>query len=94
MAQSNPQIIDAAWTVDLHQAAEAFDGLAVCGNLDPVSVFLQGDAERVRQGIFANAAAGGSRWISAGGCEIPEDTPVENIRAQGEALRELAGQAI
>ena len=94
MAQSGAQIIDADWMVDLHQAAEAFGGLAVCGNLDPVAVFLQGDTERVRQGIFANATAGGSRWISAGGCEIPEDTPAENIRAQGEALRELAGQVL
>ena len=94
MAQSGAQIIDADWMVDLHQAAEAFDGLAVCGNLDPVSIFLQGDTERVRQGIFANAAAGGPRWISAGGCEIPEDTPAENIHAQNEALRELAGQVL
>lgn len=91
MAQSGAQIIDADWMVDLHQAAEAFEGLAVCGNVDPVSVFLQGDVERVRKGIFANAAAGGSRWISAGGCEIPEETPAENIHAQREALRELAG---
>jgi uroporphyrinogen decarboxylase len=91
MAQSGAQIIDADWMVDLRQAAEAFVGLAVCGNLDPVSVFLQGDTDRVRQGIFANSAAGGSRWISAGGCEIPEDTPTENIHAQSEALRELAG---
>lgn len=91
MAQSGAQIIDADWMVDLRQAADTFEGLAVCGNLDPVAVFLQGDTERVRQGIFANAAAGGPRWISAGGCEIPEDTLAENIHSQNEALRELAG---
>jgi MtaA/CmuA family methyltransferase len=90
MAQSGAQIIDADWMVDLHQVAEAFVGLAVCGNLDPVSVFLQGDTDRVRQGILANSAAGGPRWISAGGCEIPEDTPAENLHAQSDALRELA----
>ncbi|MBK8420663.1 MAG: hypothetical protein IPL17_17925 [Anaerolineales bacterium] len=81
MAQCGAQIDDTDWMVDLHQAAEAFDGLAVCGNLDPVSVFLQGDANAYVR-VFANAAAGGSRWISARWLRNPEDTPAENIRPE------------
>jgi hypothetical protein len=50
------------------------EGLVICGNLDPVTVFLQGTPEDVYQGVIANAKAGGSRWISAGGCEIPDET--------------------
>jgi uroporphyrinogen decarboxylase len=93
MAHCGAQIVDLDWMVDLRKAAEALDGLAVCGNLDPVAVFLQGTPEQVRQGIFANAAAGGSRWISAAGCEIPDQTLSENLYAQNQALRDLAGRA-
>lgn len=93
MAQSGAQIVDVDWMVDLHRAASSLDGLAVCGNLDPVAVFLQGTPEQIRHGIFSNAAMGGPRWISAAGCEIPEATPAENIYAQRDALRELAGRA-
>jgi uroporphyrinogen decarboxylase len=90
MAISGAQIVDLDWMVDLRQAAEALDGLAVCGNLDPVSVFLLGTPEQVRQGIFENVAAGGPRWISAAGCEIPDRTPAANLHAQSQALRDLS----
>ena len=93
MAQSGAQIVDVDWMNDLQQAAEALDGLVVCGNLDPVTIFLQGKPEDVYQGVLANAKAGGSRWISAGGCEIPDDTPIENLKAQSQALRDLGARA-
>jgi MtaA/CmuA family methyltransferase len=102
MASSGAQIVDIDWMVDMHQAVAIFgaavpspagEGLVVCGNLDPVSIFLQGTPARVRAGVLANAAAGSPHWISAGGCEIPDNTPAENIHAQAAALRELAGQA-
>jgi MtaA/CmuA family methyltransferase len=94
MAQSGAQIVDIDWMVDLRQAATTLDGLAVCGNLDPVAVFLQGTPDQVREGVFANAAAGGPRWISAGGCEIPDQTPAENLYAQSRALRDLPSHGV
>lgn len=94
MAQSGAQIVDLDWMVNLKLATEKLDGLVVCGNLDPVAVFLQGTPEQVRAGIFANAAAASPRWISSGGCEIPAATPDENLHAQSLALRELAGQTL
>jgi MtaA/CmuA family methyltransferase len=90
MAHSGALIVDIDWMVNLHQAAEVLEGVLVCGNLDPVAVFLQGTPEQVRQGVFANAAAASPGWISAGGCEIPDQTPVENLKAQSQALQELA----
>ncbi len=90
---SGAQIVDIDWMVDLHQAAETLSGLVVCGNLDPVAVFLQGTPEQVRKGIFNNSQAAGKRWISAAGCEIPDKTPAENLHAQSMALRELAGNS-
>lgn len=93
MLHSGAQIVDVDWMNDLQQAAEALDGLVVCGNLDPVAIFLHGKPEDVYQGVLANAKTGGSRWISAGGCEIPDDTPIENLRAQSQALRDLGARA-
>jgi MtaA/CmuA family methyltransferase len=90
IAQSGAQIVDLDWMVDLGQAVRLLEGQVVCGNLDPVSIFLQGTPEQVRQGVLANAAAGGGRWISAGGCEIPDNAPPENLHAQTRALAELA----
>lgn len=100
MAQSGAEIFDLDWMVDLHQARETLCGnpaegdgpRVVCGNLDPVSVFLQGTQEQVREGILANARAAAPRWISGGGCEIPRMTPIENIKAQVETLKELGAR--
>jgi uroporphyrinogen decarboxylase len=91
IARSEAQIVDIDWMVDMRQAVETIPNMLICGNLDPVAVMLHGTPEQVRQGVLANAAAGGSRWISAAGCEIPDHTPPENLHAQRLALEELRG---
>lgn len=55
MAQSGAQIIDVDWMNDLQRATEEMEGLIVCGNLDHVTVFLQGTPEDVYQGVVDNA---------------------------------------
>lgn len=60
------------------------------GNLDPTVVLLQGTPELVRQKslqVIAAAAAGGGLILSSG-CEVPRDTPPENLRAMVRAVRE------
>ena len=63
------------------------------GNLDPTVVLLQGTPELVREkSLEAIAAAGtGGGLILSSGCEVPRDTPPENIRAMVAAAREAAG---
>jgi MtaA/CmuA family methyltransferase len=91
MARSGAEVVDLDWMVDLGRAAEAFgDGPAPCGNFDPVAVMLQGTPAEVAEAVRACAAAGGPRHLSAAGCEIPDGTPDANLRAQAQALRELA----
>jgi uroporphyrinogen decarboxylase len=85
MAASGAEIIDVDWMVDLQQAA-SITGCIVCGNLDPVAVFLQGTPRQVREGILANSRAAAPRWISMAGCEIPDKTPPGNLHAQSQAL--------
>jgi MtaA/CmuA family methyltransferase len=90
MVQSGADIIDLDWMVDMGQAAAIFgDRAAVCGNQDPVGVMLNGTPEAVRRITSACMAAGGSRAISAAGCEIPLGTPHANLQAQAAALAEL-----
>jgi uroporphyrinogen decarboxylase len=87
MAQSGADIIDLDWMVDIGKAAAVFgDGPVICGNFDPVAVMLQGTPDQVRQAVFQSLCLGGPRSISAAGCEIPDETPYENLLAQAEAL--------
>jgi MtaA/CmuA family methyltransferase len=90
MPSSGAGIIDIDWMVDLAAATEAFgDGAVVCGNFDPVAIMLQGTPAAVRDATFACLTSGGERCISAAGCEIPDATPHENLRAQAQALKEF-----
>ena len=92
MAQSGAAIIDIDWMVDIGRAAEAFGAIAVCGNVDPVAVMLDGTPEQVQEAVRANMAAGGARSFSMAGCEIPDGTPHANLHAQAAALREWGGR--
>lgn len=96
MARSGAQIIDLDWMVDFGKAALLLpspsgrrvgdEGISLCGNFDPVQVMLRGTAEEVYQATLHCLSAGGPTCISAAGCEIPVDTPAENIHAQNRAL--------
>jgi MtaA/CmuA family methyltransferase len=84
-------IIDLDWMVPLEKAAVLYgDTCVLCGNYNPVSVLLQGTQETVAQAVKDCAKIGGSRYISAAGCEVPRDTPPENLLAVARTLKELA----
>lgn len=87
MAESGADIIDLDWMVDLKKAFEIFrEKPVICGNFDPVKVMLQGTPEQVYQSTINCLDTGGPRLISGAGCEIPEQTPTENLFAQIRAL--------
>lgn len=89
MPQSGADIIDIDWMVDLKAAADAFsDGPVICGNFDPVAIMLHATPEEVRDATLYCLRMGGDRCISAAGCEIPDGTPHENLRAQAQTLLE------
>jgi len=90
MAQSGADIIDLDWMVDFGQAAALYGPYpAICGNFDPVAVMLQGKPDDVRAATLNCMQQGGATCISMAGCEIPDGTPVENLLAQAQALRDL-----
>lgn len=89
MVKSGADIIDLDWMVDMRAAGDKVGAqVSLCGNMDPVAVMLQGTAEQVYESTLACLRAGGPRSISGAGCEIPDDTPAENLQAQSRAVRD------
>lgn len=53
------------------------------GNLNPVTVMRNGTPESVTQAVTECHRQAGARYIVGAGCEIPCDTPPENLHALG-----------
>jgi MtaA/CmuA family methyltransferase len=93
MVKSGADIIDLDWMVDMEAAVRQFgDQVSFCGNLDPVAVMLQSPSEQVYRAALACMRTAGLRSFSAGGCEIPDGTPYENLHAQAQALQDLGSR--
>ena len=87
MTESGADIIDLDWMVDINEADSNYGKDTVfCGNMDPVSVFLNGSEKDVYTSTKTTLSNRKSRIISAGGCEIPIGTPIENIHTHNRAL--------
>lgn len=57
------------------------------GNLNPVTVLMNGTPDMVTAGVAECHRQAGSRFIVGAGCEVPRDTPPENLRALCEYAR-------
>jgi len=57
------------------------------GNLNPVTVLRNGTPELVNGSITECHRQAGARFIVGAGCEVPRDTPPENLRALCEYAR-------
>ncbi len=53
----------------------------ILGNLNPVTVLKNGSPDLVRTEVAKCHEAAGKRFIVGAGCEVPRDTPPENLRA-------------
>jgi len=82
MAHSGADIIDVDWMVPLAEARELVGpNITLCGNFDPAGVLLQASPGDVAKAARQCIKAGGDKFILMPGCEVPPDTPEENIRA-------------
>jgi len=76
--------------LDIAAAKQAVgDKICLIGNLDPISVLLNGTAERVRteaQRIMKAGRQNGG-YIFNTGEMVPRDVPVENMETMLEAAR-------
>lgn len=62
-------------------------GQIILGNIDPVAVVRNGTPEGILSALTECHRAAGSRFIVGAGCEIPRDTPPENVLAMRDYAR-------
>jgi MtaA/CmuA family methyltransferase len=91
LRETGPDIVDIDWMVDMDLAFEKLgSGIIRCGNLDPVSVIQDLDAERIREaGEHLCGKEEGRPFIFSGGCEITVNTPDDHLQAMRNASREI-----
>jgi len=88
--ESGAEIYHFGAPMDLPAALEQVDGQVIlCGNLDPSAVFHGGTPEEVRAQTTAllAAAQGKPNFIISSGCDLPPGTPIENLEAFYEVVR-------
>ena len=93
--RTGADIIDVDWMVNIRTALARWpEGPRplINGNFDPVAVMLQGTADDVKQAAWRNLEEGGDRICVSPGCEVPLDTPYENLHALHDALCEAPVQ--
>ena len=90
IAQTGADIVDCDFMVDMDRAAEILpEGTCICGNFNPVEIMLQGTQETVKSEVRrCKALSRKNHNIIAPGCEVPKDTPKENMLALLSALQE------
>jgi MtaA/CmuA family methyltransferase len=77
-------MMDLDYMVDIATArADLGPDIAILGNIDPVSILRNGTPDKIEKELADCRAAAGERYIVGAGCEIPRDTPHENVRALG-----------
>ena len=76
------EIVDLDYFVPVADARRAMGpDQVLLGNLDPVRVLRDGTPESITAAIAECHRQAGPRYIVGAGCEIPRDTPPENVLA-------------
>ncbi len=80
-------LVDLDFMVPVAAARQAMGpDQVLAGNLDPVKTVRAGTPESIAAAVAQCHQEAGTRYVVAAGCEIPRDTPPENV----EALRDYA----
>lgn len=88
MIATGADFFDVDHQVPAPRAIELSAGqVALRGNLDPIGVFFQGSADKVRaETADLCRAVTGARWIAGSGCDIPPGTKLECVAAFAETV--------
>jgi MtaA/CmuA family methyltransferase len=82
------EIVDLDFMVPLGKAREAMGPQQVLlGNLDPVAALRNSTPESIRAAIADCHRQAGAAYIVGAGCEVPRDTPAENVLALRDYAR-------
>jgi len=75
------EIVDLDYLAPVWQAREKMEpGQILLGNIDPVSVLRDSTPEKIYQAVEQCHKEAGSNFVVGAGCEVPRDTPLENLR--------------
>jgi MtaA/CmuA family methyltransferase len=75
-------IVDLDSMVPISEARQKLGPNAILlGNLNPVTALRNGDPAEVTAAIAECHRQAGARYVVGAGCEVPRDTPPENLRA-------------
>ncbi len=89
MGRLGCEIVDLDYFTPLDMAREAMGpDQTLLGNIDPVRSLRNGTPESVQADIAECHRQAGARYIVGAGCEVPRDTPQENVRAIARYARE------
>ena len=81
-------LVDMDWMVPLLQArAEIGPAAVLAGNIDPVQALRNSTPEAITTALAECQRAAGPRYIVGAGCEVPRDTPLENVAALRDYAR-------
>lgn len=88
MGRLGCEIVDLDFLAPLGEGREkmGFDQVLL-GNIDPVRVLRNGTPPTVTEAIAECHRQAGPRYIVGAGCEVPRDTPHENLRALAHYAR-------
>lgn len=91
MGRLEADIVDLDFLVSCKEARrEMGDQQVLLGNINPVAVARNGTPETVAKELARCHSECGAGYIVGAGCEIPRDTPRENLRAFNEFARSVA----
>ena len=85
MGELGCEVVDIDSMVPIDVAREAVGpNQIIAGGVDPVAELQNGSPESVHNAVQKCHQQAGSRYIVAAGCEVPPDTPTENMRTMAE----------
>jgi MtaA/CmuA family methyltransferase len=89
LVKCKPDLVDLDSMVSVAAARAAFGpGVCLAGNINPVADLRYGSPGRIFELLgVCFRDAGSAAYMVAAGCEIPRDTPAENLRALGDFAR-------
>ena len=81
MATLGCEIVDLDTLVDLRAARTAMGNEQILlGNVHTVNVVKNGTVDDLRRELAKCRADAGGQWIAGAGCEVPRNSPAENVR--------------
>ena len=88
MGQLGAEMVDLDYPSPVRMGREKMGpGQVICGNINPVSVLRDSLAEDVYKAVENCHKEAGDRFIVGAGCEVPRDTPLDNLRVLSDYAR-------